>query len=456
MKRFSDNESATPKLESAKKAKVDIAYSGATGSSSEHRQNLPPDKHVNERLSKETGNVGWDTHTDLELQDSIPSMKGRPPPASGNLQQKNRSPNVSIQTMHSEGTQEQIAKISSKKKIDKIQKPSNSMDSNFGKGYAHVDDHQVNFDDSDDSAARKRSRHGGSFVDGKMHKRSKDANIDANSMNIAKGVRGNVNHDVVMSLPECTETNGEPSILQRNSVDKSPPGKKVLQREQSDLELGELREGSLENDTERTRRQFERNSSSKSLDGKAINVDNSQPSMNNRKVAVSAFHDQRKPSPQEFGTGGNINQEGLQGKTPGYDLDNKRSQQKVHVSQGRQLPRTDDLDSDNMLYPDRLLEKPGKRETKMAQRGVLDHVYPKKKKSTPKLPQNGTKNGIEPRIRKSISPAENEQRSRNNSVIETETGRKRRDSSSDEDNLFFSKYDKEEPELKGPIKDFSQ
>ena len=79
--------------------------------------------------------------------------------------------------------------------------------------------------------------------------------------NIAKGVRGNVNHDVVMSLPECTETNGEPSILQRNSVDKSPPGKKVLQREQSDLELGELREGSLENDTERTRRQFERNSS---------------------------------------------------------------------------------------------------------------------------------------------------------------------------------------------------
>jgi hypothetical protein len=30
---------------------------------------------------------------------------------------------------------------------------------------------------------------GGSFVDGKMHKRSKDANIDANSINIAKGVR---------------------------------------------------------------------------------------------------------------------------------------------------------------------------------------------------------------------------------------------------------------------------
>jgi len=40
-------------------------------------------------------------------------------------------------------------------------------------------------------------------------------------------------------------------------------------------------------------------------------------------------------------------------------------------------------------------------------------------------------------------------------LIETETGRKR-DSSSDDDNLFFSKYDKDEPELKAPIKDFSQ
>jgi WD and tetratricopeptide repeat-containing protein 1 len=454
LKRGSDNENATIKPESAKKAKVDIAYSGATGSLSEHRQNLPPDKHVNERLSKETGNVGWDTHTDLQLQDSIPSMKGRPP-ASGNVQKINQSPNVSIQTMHSEGTQEKIGKATSKKKIDQMQKPSNSMDGNLGKGYVHVDDQYINFNDSDDSAARKRGRHGGSFVDGKMHKRSKDANIDANSINIAKGVRGNVNHDVVMPLPECIGTNGEPSILQRNSVDKSPPVKKVLQREQSELELGELREGSLENDIERTRRQFERNSSSKSLDGKATNVDNSHPSMSNKKVAASAFHDQRKPSPQEFRTGGNINQEGMPRKTPGYDFDN-RSQLRANVSQGRQLPRTDNLDSENILYPDRLVEKTGKRETEILQGGVLDHVDPKKKKITPKLPHNGTKNGIEPRIRKSISPAENEQRSRNNPLNETEIGRKRRDSSSDEDKFFFSKYDKEEPELKGPIKDFSQ
>jgi WD and tetratricopeptide repeat-containing protein 1 len=41
-------------------------------------------------------------------------------------------------------------------------------------------------------------------------------------------------------------------------------------------------------------------------------------------------------------------------------------------------------------------------------------------------------------------------------LIETEAGRKRRDSSSDDDNLFFSKYDKDAPELKGPIKDYSQ
>ncbi|XBI69436.1 hypothetical protein VPH35_064140 [Triticum aestivum] len=441
LKRFPGDENAITKPESAKKAKVDFAYSGATGSLSAQRQNLPPDKHINERSSKETGNVGWDTHTELQVQDISPK-EGRPV-TPGDLQKINQSQNLPIPT-HSEGKQEKIMKTSSKKKLDKVQKPLNSMDGSPG---------NVNFDNTDDSAARKRGRHGGSSLDGKKHKRSKDPNIDTNPMNLTKGVRGNVNHNMMMSLPECAETNGKPPILQRNSAEKSSP-KKVLQREHSDLELGELREFPLENDNGRTRKQLERNSSSKSLDGKATNVDNFYPNMNTRKVALSASHDQRKPSPQEFNTGGNINQEGFPRKTAGYDFDNNRSQHRGNVSQGRQLPRTDDSDSENVLYPDRLIEKTGKRETKMAQGGMLDHVDPKK--TTPKLPQNGTKNGIECRTRKSISPAENEERSRNNSLIETETGRKRRDSSSEEDNLFFKKYDKAKPELKGPIKDFSQ
>ena len=54
------------------KSKVDIAYSAATGSLSAQRQNLPPDKHINERSSKETGNLGWDTHTELQVQDISP------------------------------------------------------------------------------------------------------------------------------------------------------------------------------------------------------------------------------------------------------------------------------------------------------------------------------------------------------------------------------------------------
>jgi WD and tetratricopeptide repeat-containing protein 1 len=89
-------------------------------------------------------------------------MKGRPP-ASGNVQKINQSPNVSIQTMHSEGTQEKIGKASSKKKVDQMQKPSNSLDGNLGKGYVHVDDHYINFNTSNDSAARRRGSHGGIF-----------------------------------------------------------------------------------------------------------------------------------------------------------------------------------------------------------------------------------------------------------------------------------------------------
>ncbi|XP_073361961.1 uncharacterized protein [Aegilops tauschii subsp. strangulata] len=92
----------------------------------------------------------------------------------------------------------------------------------------------------------------------------------------------------------------------------------------------------------------------KEVGASVVLEDNFYPSVNTRKVALSASHDQRKPSPQEFNTG------------------------------------------------------------------------------------------------------ENEERSRNNSLIETGKGGKRRDSSSEQDNLFFKKYDKAKPELKGPIEDFSQ
>ncbi|KAL5218581.1 hypothetical protein ABZP36_019265 [Zizania latifolia] len=453
LKRCSGNENSSTIPEGAKRAKADI-YSGATSSVSEHRQTLPPDKHVNERLSKETGNVSWDAHSDLRAQDSSPAVKGRPL-ASGNIQKINQSPNVLNQTMPSERTQEKVEKSISKKKADKMQKPWNSLDANHGR-VLHAEDQYVNFDDSDDSATRKRARHGVPQVEDKLLKHLKDANIDANSMISAKSAKGNVGFDDIKPFPVSNENNDEPSNLHRNNAERSPLGKKVLQRELSDLELGEFREASLENETGRTRKQFERNSSSKSIDGKLANVDNSFPSTANRKAALSTSHDQRKPSPQEFGFGGNINQEGFPKKTPGYDFDNNRSQQRGNALQSQQLPKADNPVPEIALHPDQLGEKPGKREARIVQGGMLDHVDSKKKKTTPKLPQNGSRNAIGSRTQKSISPAENEERSRNNFLIENETSRKRRESSSDEDNLFFSKYDKDEPELKGPIKDFSQ
>nr|XP_025880127.1 dentin sialophosphoprotein-like isoform X2 [Oryza sativa Japonica Group] len=452
LKRCSANENSSVMSGSAKRAKAD--YLGTTSSLSEQRQTLPLDKHVNEKLSKETGNVSWDAHSDLHAHDSSPAVKVRHL-ASGNLQKINQSPNVLNQAMHSERTQDKVEKSISKKKADKVQKPWNSLDGNLGR-VSHAEDPYANFDDSDDSATRKKARYGGTQVEDKMLSRSKDANIDVNSMVSAKSAKGNVGYDGVMPFPDSNESNGQPSNLQRNNAESSPHGKKVLQRELSDLELGEFREASLENETGRAKKQFERNSSSKSLDGKLANVDNSIPSMANRKGSLSSSQDQRKPSPREFGIGGNINQEGFPKKASGYDFDNNRPQQRGNVPQSQQLSKPDNPVPVVILHPDQPGEKPGKRETRV-QVGMLDQVGPKKiGKTTPKLPQNGSRNAIGSRTQKSISPAENEERSRNNSLIENDASRKRRDSSSDEDNLFFSKYDKEEPELKGPIKDFSQ
>ncbi|KAF8718128.1 hypothetical protein HU200_025613 [Digitaria exilis] len=445
LKRSSGNENSTTKPESAKKIKVDVASPGITGPLSEHRKGLPPEKHSNDRLNKEAGSVSRNVS-----RDSSPAMKGRPL-ASGNIQKIDHSPNVPIPTMHSERPKENIEKSSLKKKTEKMQKPWHGIDGDFGIGYSHGEGHHANFDGSDDSSARKKSRYGDP-LDDKMLKRSKDANPNINSMNLTKSSSGNAGPDEIAAFPGLNESNGELSTSQRVNVERSPHGKKRLQRELSDLELGEFRETSLENDNERTRKQFERNNSSKSLDAKLASIDNSYPGMNNRKAHVSGFHDRGKPSPQEYGVGGQINQEAFPRKAAGYDFDDNGPQQRGNIPENQHFPRTDASDSDNISY--RPGEKTSKRDSRMAQGGVLEHAE-KKKKATSRLPQNGYNNATVTRTQKSISPSDNEERSRNNSLIESETGRKR-DSSSDDDNLFFSKYDKDEPELKAPIKDFSQ
>ena len=119
------------------------------------------------------------------------------------------------------------------------------------------------------------------------------------------------------------------------------------------------------------------------------------------------------------------------------------------------MPRIYNTDFENLIYPDSS-GKTSKRETRMTHGGMLEYADIQKKKTTSRLPQNGTNNVRVSRMQKSISPSDNDERSRNDSLIETKTGRKRRGSSSDDDNLFFSKYDKDAPELKDPIKDFSQ
>ncbi|PWZ06540.1 WD and tetratricopeptide repeats protein 1 [Zea mays] len=444
LKRSSGSENSTAKPESAKKVKADIASS--IGSLSEHKRSLPPEKYSNDRFNKGT----WDVSRDAS-QDSSPAMKGRPL-APGNLQRIDQSPNLPVPTMHSERTKENTVKSSLKKKSDKSQKPWHGMDGDFGPGYSHGVDHHTNFDGSDDFSTRKRSRHGNLLIDDKMFKRSKDANANVDSMNLTKSSRETVVPDEITAFPESNECNGEQSNSQRDNVERSPYGKKKLQRELSDLELAELRETSLENDDGRIRKQFE-SSSSKSLDAK-LNVINSYPSMNDRKVPVTVFNDtKRKPSPQEYGIGGHINQEGFPRKAAGYEFDDNRPQQNIPDSQ--HLPRIYNTDFENLIYPDSS-GKTSKRETRMTHGGMLEYADIQKKKSTSRLPQNGTNNVRVSRMQKSISPSDNDERSRNDSLIETKAGRKRRGSSSDDDNLFFSKYDKDAPELKDPIKDFSQ
>ncbi|KAJ7963145.1 dentin sialophosphoprotein [Quillaja saponaria] len=259
-----------------------------------------------------------------------------------------------------------------------------------------------------------------------------------------------------------------PKDNHRFGQDKSPmvSGKdSKLQRELSDLELGELREPTLEEVP--AKRQFERKSSFKRFEQKADISEDRNSDVIKGKPALKATMESGKPSPPFPNSGIPSSLEGSNRRRNPYDTSENpiRSHTRVvqshpqhhlkqdHAEVGSQFSKFADVDSkfrNNEVGVSQGIDLEGRGESNK-----------KEPISAPK--QHDTKRGTVPLTTKESK------RQASNSIEEMANGRRdsicadgnntdqrRRDSSSDENSCSYSKYEKDEPELKGPIKNFSQ
>ncbi|KAA8541709.1 hypothetical protein F0562_022861 [Nyssa sinensis] len=215
----------------------------------------------------------------------------------------------------------------------------------------------------------------------------------------------------------------------RINVDRSPVlnGRgSMLQRELSDLELGELREP-IPEDTSTVKKQFERRSSFKQSENKPSTSDYWNSDLSKAKPAGKTSIDSGKLSPPQLRVGLPSNPEGSsKRRTPErHTEDLTRPHHRVLQSQPQHPSRVDHAEVGSHFYKSADVSGKSRHNEAGASRGI----------------------GLE----------DLSDRRKDTSLIESnDAGQKRRESSSEDNSCSYSKYEKEEPEFKGPIKDFSQ
>jgi len=261
-----------------------------------------------------------------------------------------------------------------------------------------------------------------------------------------------------MPLPQIRKSDGNRSPVISG---KGP----VLRRELSELELGELREPPAGGETIGAKRQSEGKISIKPSESKAASTDSSNLDISKGRGGSHQLLESKKHSPHNLRGEVHGNQEGFYRKMPQDDpVDTARGLQRTIPSQGQQPLRVDNAEEVKSQLD--TVELAGRGETGANQgTGLENYAGSLKKNPTGLQPQHdsrhggqkGYKNAKETKQQKPKTLGDSTDRSNNCVSMENETnGRKRRESSTEDDNFFYSKYDKEAPDLRESIKDFSQ
>ncbi|BAT98446.1 hypothetical protein VIGAN_09210200 [Vigna angularis var. angularis] len=256
-----------------------------------------------------------------------------------------------------------------------------------------------------------------------------------------------------------------PKESDRRILDQSPVtnGQGVsLQRELSDLELGELRESTP--DETHVTKQFERKGSFKQLEKKANTSEDRNLDITRVKPSLKANSDSGKQSSAFVNSGFPSNLDSTYKKnSDNHFEDSTKSRSRVMQTHSQHLK----ADNAEVGSQNKLVETSSKYRNNES--GVSrDTDLEGRSESNRGVPANASKqqDGKGAIV---FYPGKESKRQTSNSVEEMADGgkdsgfadrnhsdQKKRESSSDENSCSYSKYEKDEPELKGPIRSFSQ
>ncbi|KAL5755799.1 hypothetical protein ACOSQ2_020545 [Xanthoceras sorbifolium] len=228
-----------------------------------------------------------------------------------------------------------------------------------------------------------------------------------------------------------------------------------LQRELSDLELGELREPLHEETL--SRKQFERKGSFKQSENKSSTSDNCNSDLTKGKPIGKAALDTGKPSPPNVRVG-------IRRTTPEHLVeDSTRTHYRNVQSQPQHLSRVDHAEAGSQFNKSTEASSKSIQIEARVGGGLEGSEESQRKALSSASQQHDSKRGP-------LSLSLKDSRTQTSNVVadmvggrkdailteSNDSGQKRRESSSEEDSCSYYKYEKDEPELKGPIKDFSQ
>ncbi|XP_050874035.1 uncharacterized protein LOC127076426 [Lathyrus oleraceus] len=255
-----------------------------------------------------------------------------------------------------------------------------------------------------------------------------------------------------------------PKDNNRTGLSKSPAvnGRGIsLQREHSDLELGELRESTP--DETIVAKEFERRGSFKHMDNRSNALEDLNSNINKVKPSLKTTLDSGKPSSVFVSSGFPSNLENTNKKNVDYHFEDSTKSHSRAMQAHSQHLKADNADIGYQNKPSDMSTKFRNNESGVSHDNDLDG----RSESNRRVPANGSKQETK---RGTVSyPVKESKKQTPNSFEEVADGRKdsifadrnnsdqkKRESSSDENSCSYSKYDKEEPELKGAITTFSQ
>ncbi|KAL2337987.1 hypothetical protein Fmac_012433 [Flemingia macrophylla] len=255
-----------------------------------------------------------------------------------------------------------------------------------------------------------------------------------------------------------------PKDNNRVGLDQSPVtnGRGIsLQRELSDLELGELRESTP--DETHVTKQFERKGSFKHLENKANTSEERNLDVTKVKHSLKATSDSGKPSSAFVNSGFPSNLDNTNKKnSDNHFEDSTKPRSRVTQTHLQHLK----ADHVEVGSHNRLAET-GSKFRNNESGSVQDIDLEVRSESNRRVPANASKQDSKRGM--TSHPMKESKRHTPNSVEEMAEGgkdsvfadrnhsdQKKRESSSDENSCSYSKYEKDEPELRGPIRTLSQ